>query len=176
MENKFLSIKSENILVVNVSSSSRQNWTETLEGEKLIKIFPNSFETAEIAKFVERGGNVIVSLIDPEKKLQIDLYSEENLINQDNVEKMSDNGIDTISFFPYEWIPKKLKRFIVEAYSSSKRNIRIDNMIALPETFIYETGFEDGKFIISKKLNFIESECLDSDIFKNILDSIIDIE
>lgn len=71
MENKFLSSIGENILVVNVSSSSRQNWTETPDGEKLINIFPNSIEKAEITKFVERGGNVIVSLIDPEKKYKL---------------------------------------------------------------------------------------------------------
>ncbi|WP_317913263.1 hypothetical protein [Carnobacterium maltaromaticum] len=155
-QNRMISNSEDTYLFMSANINDRVHWyknDEISNDAKLLKVFPNEEDTKLINEYLELGNNLVVSLINPNKKMSLWIAKEENYLKQRNIELDIFEDIIELKMLPYNWLPNNLSQKISEAYKKSCESLSIKNCLSKPYLFVFDTGFDKGKLIISAQYN-----------------------
>ncbi|MBO0432897.1 hypothetical protein [Enterococcus sp. DIV0660C] len=158
-------------LVISAEGKCRAVWKsndEISDWAKLEKIFPNEQDEKELIKLIESGHNIVLPIEDPKVKATYWIFKKENNLRQENIIINEFDDLHEVEFFPFNWLPERLYNLVLNSYEQYKNRTEVETLLQPNVVYVYETGYLDGKMILTNQIKYATSSMIDSLLSTNL--------
>ena len=152
---------SNTFLFIDATAPDREQWkrmTPFAPTFELLGILPNQKQSEDIYHFLQQGGVVVSSLVNPDRHIVTAAYSQEVPINcREELRVKGDGCTIEFDYHPYDWLLRDLSGLPTKAYkiySNEEQDHRLKATIHKKiESITFDVGQKGGKVIFSTLLN-----------------------